>query len=70
MKIFTQEQFDEFIHETIPCALFHVSPLDINIETGVRLDELILIQCLNDCPEALGYKNLAWFVEHFITNAK
>ena len=66
MKEFPKEEFEVFIDEVIPCALFHVMPTDIDKETGIRCDELILIQMLNACPEALRYKSLAWFVEHFI----
>lgn len=62
----TQEQFDQFVDEDIPCALFHVMPTDMN--DGVRCDELILLQMLHSQPEALRYKSLSWFVEHFITN--
>lgn len=68
-KEFTKEQFEEFVDEIIPQHLFHVTPNDIDDETGVRLDELILIGLLNQNPEALRHRNLAWFVEHFITNA-
>jgi hypothetical protein len=64
----TQDQFNEFISETIPCALFHVEPTDLDDKTGVRLDELILLQCLIDNPQALRYKNLKWFVDLFISN--
>jgi|APGre2960657404_1045060.scaffolds.fasta_scaffold229594_2 hypothetical protein len=69
MKEFTPEQFNEFVRETIPCSLFHIMPTDIDDETGVRRDELILLQCLNDYPEALRYKSLSWFVEYFIINS-
>jgi hypothetical protein len=62
----TQDQFNEFINETIPSALFHVEPTDRDDKTGVRLDELILLQCLNDNPRALRFKNLKWFVDRFI----
>ena len=64
----TQEQFDEFIGETIPQQLFHVMSTDIDDETGVRCDEIILLSLLHQNPEVLRYKNLAWFVEYFITN--
>jgi len=66
MKEFTQEQFNEFVGEILPQQLFHVMPTDIDEETGIRCDELILIQCLNSRPEVLRYKNLSWFVENFI----
>ncbi len=66
MKEFTQEQFYELITETIPCALFHVQPTDIDDDVGCRYDELRLIQILNEYPEALRYRSLVWFIEYFI----
>jgi len=66
MKTFTEEQFDELVHEIIPQQLFHVMPTDIDDETGVRCDEIILLGLLHQHPEALRYKNLAWFVDYFI----
>ena len=68
MKEFTKEQFEEFIGEIIPQQLFHVMPTDIDDETGLRCDEIILLGLLHQNPEALRYKSLAWFVEYFITN--
>lgn len=62
----TQDQFNEFITETIPCELFHIYPTDLDNKTGTRLDELILLKCLNDNPSVLRYKNLKWFVDYFI----
>ena len=74
MKEFTPEQFNEFVRETIPCSLFHIMPTDIDDETGVRRDELILLQCLNDYPEALRYKavepHIAPFIPVFINVRK
>lgn len=69
-KEFTQEQFDTFIEETIPQSLFSVMPTDIDDETGVRCDEIILLRLLNQHPEALRYKSLASFVQDFITNCE
>ena len=66
MKEFTKEQFEEFIGKIIPCALFNILPTDIDDETGVKCDELILLNILNANPEALRYKSLSWFVEYFI----
>ena len=51
MKEFTQEQFDELITETIPCALFHVQPTDIDDDVGCRYDELILIEIGSYLPK-------------------
>ena len=68
MKELTQEQFDEMIYEVIPQQLFHVMPTDIDSETGVRCDELILVQMLNEHPELLRFERLSWFVDHFITS--
>lgn len=66
MKEITEEQFEEFIWETIPCALFHVMPTDIDEETGARLDEVILIRLLHENPMVLGHRRLSWFIERFI----
>jgi hypothetical protein len=67
-KKFTKEQFDEFVGEMLPSALFHVMPTDIDSLICIRCDELILLQMLSACPEVLRYKSLSWFVEKFITN--
>lgn len=67
-KKLTQEQFDEFLYETLQQQLFHVEPTDIDDETGVRLDEIILLRLINQNPSVLQYKSLSWFVENFITN--
>lgn len=57
--------FETFINETIPCALFHIGPSDLN-EKGIKLDEIILVQMLNDYPEALKHRSLVWYVNTFI----
>ena len=69
MKEFTKEQFNEFVYEIIP-QLFHVESTDIDDETGVRCDEIILLNLLYKHPEALRYKSLEWFVNSFITNCE
>lgn len=68
MKTFSQTEFQEFIGETIPQQLFHVMPEDIDDETGVRCDEIILFRLLSQNPQALKHRPLSWFVEQFITN--
>ncbi len=60
-----QEQFEEFIGVTIPCALYHVEKTDIN-EHGTRLDESILIDLLYNNPQALKFRNLGWYYDKFI----
>lgn len=65
IKIETQKQFNEFLHETIPQALFHVLPTDRE-ENGIRCDELILLGLLNDHPEALKFKSLVDIVNIFL----
>ncbi len=65
MNSMTKEQFNEFIFETVPCALFHVMPTDFD-ENGVRCDEKILIDLLHGHPQALKHKSLSWFVWYFI----
>ena len=50
MKEFTKEQFEEFIGEIIPQQLFHVMPTDVDNETGVRCDEIILLGLLHQNP--------------------
>lgn len=58
-KKLTQEQFDEFLYETLQQQLFHVEPTDIDDETGVRLDEIILLRLINQNPSVLQYKSLS-----------
>jgi hypothetical protein len=62
----SESEFKEFIDVEIPCALFHVMPTDIDKETGVRCDELILLRLLNEKPQALKYKSLQWFTITFL----
>jgi hypothetical protein len=66
MKIETQEQFDEFVGETIPQALFHIEKTDLDDEYGIRLDELTLLRILNENPEVLKFKSLTWFIRIFL----
>jgi len=62
----TEEQFIGFIGETIPQQLFHVSPRDIDDETGVKLDEVILIGLINDNITCLKHKPLQWFLDTYL----
>jgi len=66
MKIETQEQFDEFVGETIPQSLFHIEKTDLDDEYGIRLDELTLLRILNENPEVLKFKSLTWFIRIFL----
>ena len=66
MGILSKEEFETFIHEDIPCALFHVGVNDKDDETGAKLDEIILLDCLAKNPSALLYQNIGWFYERFI----
>ena len=66
MKIETEEQFNEFVNETIPQALFHVERTDMDDEYGVRIDELTILRLLNQHPEVLKFKSLTWFVRSFV----
>lgn len=62
----TQNQFDEFVDQTLPCILFHVGYEDIHDETGAKLDEVILVQALAEYLWVLKFKPLQWFVDRFI----
>ena len=62
----SKDEFDQLVDEIIPCALFHVIPTDIDIDTGARLDEVILINILKNNLDALSYKNLKWFTDTFL----
>ena len=66
MKIETQEQFREFVDETIPSALFHVETKDIDDETGASAEDMILLRLLSKYPEALKFKPLRWFIGYFL----
>ena len=70
MKNISQEEFNQFIHEDLHSALFHIMPEDLDDTYGIRLDELILIQILSKKPEVLQYKSLEWFVHHYINEIK
>ena len=65
MKEFTEEQFEEFVGEILPQQLFHVMSTDIDDETGAKCEDIILLQMLGSCPEALRYKSLRWFIDYF-----
>lgn len=68
MRIETKEQFDKWFYETVPSALFHIEPTDMDDATGVKLDELILVGLINTNPEVLKFKNLKDLVNFFIFN--
>lgn len=61
-----KEEFETFIHEDIPSALFGVGINDKDDETGAKLDEVILLHCLANNPKALLYENIGWFYAKFI----
>lgn len=63
----SQEKFDTYIDEVIPCAFFHVEPKDIDEKTGAKLEDIILLNVLSEHPELLKFKSLDWFVKYFIT---
>lgn len=65
----TPDQFDEFIWETIPQQLFHVSDNDKDDTYGVCLSEYLLIQIINDNIECLKYKPLKWFIDTYVPDA-
>ena len=67
MKYFA---FDEFIEETIPQALFHITEKDIDPQTGARLDDIILLELLYKNKEALESMPLSWFVDYFLKGDK
>lgn len=62
----TKKEFTEFTDETIPSALFHVDYKDIDDKTGMKLDEVILINLIQQNITCLKHKPLRWFVEEFI----
>lgn len=62
----TKEEFEVWVGETMPSALFHVGDQDKDDKYGVKLDELILIELIAKNPEVLKFKSLDWLVNHFI----
>lgn len=62
----TETQFEEFVDEIIPQQLFHVSPDDIDDETGCKLEEVILIRLIAQHIHCLKYKPLQWFINKFL----
>ena len=62
----TPDQFDEFIWETIPSALFHVDKRDIDDDTGARLEEVILVRTIAANLGCLKYQPLQWFIDTYI----
>jgi len=62
----TEERFQEFIHEVIPQQLFHVTPTDLDDESGARLDEVILVRLIAQNPSCLKYQKLQWFLDNFL----
>lgn len=66
----TKEKFETLIHEDIPSALFHVSVKDKDEKTGIKMDELILLEILAANPTALLHKDMAWFYQQFIVETE
>lgn len=64
----TLQQFGELTQETIPHALFHVSPHDIDDETGAQLDEVLLLRIIANDPTCLTYKPLQWFLDTYLVS--
>ena len=62
----TDEQLDQFIYEDLPSALFHVTPTDIDDESGGSLEEVILIKMLAHNPGVLKHKPLQWWIDHYL----
>jgi DNA-directed RNA polymerase subunit RPC12/RpoP len=65
-KIMTEQEFEKWLCETVPCALFHVEKTDIDDMHKVKLDELILVREIASNPGVLKYKSLHWLCNHFI----
>lgn len=61
-----KEEFETFVHEDIPSALFGVGITDKDDKTGAKLDEVILLDCLARNPSALVHQNIGWFYSKFI----
>jgi len=62
----TPDQFDEFIWEIIPSALFHVEDTDKHDESGACLSEVILVRLIANTPECLTYRPLQWFIDNYV----
>ena len=62
----TNEQFEQFIWEDIPCALYHVDANDIDDNSGGKVDETILVNLIAQNIKCLKYKSLQWFLDTFI----
>lgn len=66
----TIESFEEFTQEIIPQQLFHVSRNDIDVKTGAKLDEIILLGLIANNPSCLKYRSLKWFIDEYIEKNK
>lgn len=65
-RVLEIERFSEFVNETIPQQLFHVSRTDIDDETGALLDEVILVDLIAANKWCLKHQPLEWFVMTFL----
>jgi hypothetical protein len=66
----TEEQFNVFVNEDIPCALFHVQPTDIDDDSGAKLEEVILVKIIAENLSCLKYKPLQWFINTYLEPEK
>ena len=66
----TLEELDKFENEDLPSALFHVTPSDIDDETGGRLEEVILIRMLAQYPSALKHHPLSYWIKEYLESYK
>lgn len=62
----TEQEFENFISEDIPSALFHVEITDLDDESGASLDQVILVKMLAENPSALARKSIEWFCDYFL----
>ena len=62
----TEQEFNEWIEITVPCALFHIPADAMDDEYNVKLDELIIVRLIAENPGVLKFKSLHWIINHFI----
>jgi len=62
----TKEQFKQFEGEDMPCAFFHVMSDDIDEETGLPLEQIILDRMLKGNPGVLEYQPREYWEKMYI----
>jgi hypothetical protein len=59
-----EQQFEDWVN-TVHCDLFHVLKTDLDDKHGVRCDQLIVINNINENPGVLRHKTLKELLDMF-----